>query len=281
MGGFTGPGSSRDTNHQQGHPGRNIMLVLSYEGTDYRGWQFQPGEKTIQGVVQEKITLMTRERVPLIGSGRTDAGVHALGQVANFHTHSRIPVDGFLRGLNSLLPDDIVVRNAANVHAEFHSRYCAVSKVYVYVVRNNDLPNPFLRRFAWTIRGNLDVEAMNRAARCLYGKRDFSAFRAAGSSISRPVRTVKRAQWRRLDRDRYAFVIEADGFLRHMVRNIVGTLVDVGRGKSNAENVERILESKDRQQAGVTAPAMGLFLKEVLYSSQLFEQKLVKSLDMF
>ena len=194
---FLSPECGTERKRHQESSGRNIMLVLAYEGTDYKGWQFQPGEPTIQGVLQEKISIMTGEKIALVGSGRTDAGVHALAQVANFRTISRIAVDGFLRGLNSLLPDDIVVRNVVEVHEGFHSRYCARSKVYAYVVRNHDLPDPFWRRFAWTVKWNLDIEAMNKAARLLAGEKDFSAFRAAGSSAGHPVRTVTRARWRR------------------------------------------------------------------------------------
>ncbi len=261
------PGCSEDRRHQQQCPRRNIMLVLAYEGTNYRGWQFQPGEPSIQGVIQEKISIMTGEQVGLIGSGRTDAGVHALAQVANFRTSSRIPVDGFLRGLNSLLPDDIVVREVREVPDEFHSRYCARSKTYMYVVHNDEMPDPFWRRFAWTIRGHLDMEAMNEAARALLGQRDFSAFRAAGCSISNPVRTVMIAKWRRFGRNKTLFEIEADGFLRHMVRNIVGTLVDIGLQKADTRHLERILAGKNRQEVGITAPGKGLFLKEVRYIS--------------
>jgi tRNA pseudouridine38-40 synthase len=264
---FMSSGSCDGEEHQQERSGRNILLVMAYEGTEYLGWQFQPGKRTIQGVMQEKISIMTGEKIVLIGSGRTDAGVHALAQTANFHTTSRIPVGGFLRGLNSLLPDDIVVRHVREVPGEFHSRYCTHSKVYIYVVRNSALPDPFWRRFAWTIKGNLDIEAMNRAAQFLLGKRDFSAFRAAGSSTSNPVRTLTRAHWRRLSSERLLFEIEADGFLRHMVRNIVGTLVQVGLGKGDAAHIEKILEGKNRHDAGITAPAKGLFLKEVRYSS--------------
>ncbi|MBW2148205.1 MAG: tRNA pseudouridine(38-40) synthase TruA [Deltaproteobacteria bacterium] len=258
-------GRGNEKKHRQECLRRNILLVLAYEGTSYRGWQFQPGEPTIQGVLQEKISIMTGEQVVLIGSGRTDAGVHALAQVANFRTSSRIPMDGFLRGLNSLLPDDIVVREIREVPDGFHSRYCARSKVYRYVVHNDDVPDPFWRRFAWTIRGDLDVEAMNEAARALLGQRNFAAFQAAGCSASHPVRTVMMARWRRIGRNNSLFEIEADGFLRHMVRNIVGTLVEVGRQKLDSGHVERILTGKNRQEAGITAPARGLFLKGVRY----------------
>jgi tRNA pseudouridine38-40 synthase len=245
---------------------RNFKLVIEYDGTVYHGWQRQGSTRTIQGTIEAVLQTMTGQTVRLIGSGRTDAGVHATGQVANFCLETRLSAEVFKKGLNSLLPLDIVIKDCAAVDEAFHARFDARSKVYDYRILNRPTPAALFRQYAWHIRYPLELEAMRKAMLCLRGQHDFSAFEAAGSPRSHAVRTVTDMNLTERDGDGYVvFSIEADGFLRHMVRNIVGTLVDVGLGKVSPGAFEDILISKDRKQAGITAPARGLFLREVKY----------------
>lgn len=244
---------------------RHIKLVIEYDGTYYHGWQIQPHVRTIQQIIMEKIALMTREEVTLIAAGRTDAGVHARGQVACFKTSTAIPLEGFWRGLNSLLPPDIVVKSVEEVAENFHPQYCARRKTYKYVILNQKLPSAIHRHFCWHVPFPLNVKAMQAAADCLLGENDFSSFQAADAEVTNPVREIFRAQWLIREEVFLDFFIEANGFLKHMVRNIVGTLVDVGKGKISARDFQEILAAKDRRQAGMTAPAQGLFLWEVQY----------------
>jgi len=244
---------------------RNIKLTIEYDGTGYHGWQIQPNTPTIQGVLEEKIGVITGEHVALIASGRTDAGVHALGQVANFKTGSRISLQGLKRGLNSLLPNDIAVRRVEAVREDFHARFSAKSKLYEYRVSNSSVLAPMERDFSWHVPQRLDLEKMRVAARLLLGTHDFSSFRAAQSDNLNPVRTLMALEIRRNRKRIFSFRVRADAFLKHMVRNIVGTLMEVGRGKIAPESVTEILEAKDRTRAGTTAPPNGLFLVEVEY----------------
>lgn len=244
---------------------RNIKLLIEYDGTNYHGWQVQPNGLTIQEVIEKKIEVMIRQRVRLIASGRTDAGVHALGQVANFQTSSAIPVEGFWRGLNSLLPPEIVIKSAEEVKPEFHAQYGVKRKTYRYLILNRELPSAIYRNYSWHIPLSLDVSAMQDASRILLGKKDFSSFQAADPDPTDPVREVFQAGWSMKEEIFLFFTIEADGFLKHMVRNMVGTLVEVGKGKISGEEFKRILEAGDRRQAGITAPPQGLFLVEVKY----------------
>jgi tRNA pseudouridine38-40 synthase len=244
---------------------RNIKLVIEYDGTNYHGWQVQPNGLTVQEVIEEKIGIMTRERVRLTASGRTDAGVHALGQVANFLTPSAIPVEGFHRGLNSLLPPDIVVQSAEEVDLQFHAQYGAKRKTYRYVLLHRPVPSALFRNYSWHVPGALDLPAMGEASRLLPGKQDFTSFQGAEADNEDPVREVFQAGWSEKAPDFLRFTIEADGFLKHMVRNIVGTLVEVGKGKRSPEQFGRVLRGRDRRQAGRTAPPQGLFLVEVKY----------------
>jgi len=246
----------------------NFRLLIEYDGTAYHGWQRQTNTPTIQGTIETVLRTMTQEPVTLIGSGRTDAGAHATGQVANFRVETRLTSHEFLRGLNSLLPADIVIKNCEQVKDSFHARYDARSKVYDYRILNRPIPAALFRQYAWHIRQPLDLETSRTAMLCLKDRHDFSSFQAAGSSQSDAVRTVIDINLSDKDGDGYVvFSIEADGFLRHMVRNIVGTLVDVGLGKTSPGGFENILISKDRKQAGITAPAHGLFLRNVKYPS--------------
>ena len=244
----------------------NFKLVIEYDGTAYQGWQRQNKGPTIQGKIEAALATMTRNAVAVIGSGRTDAGVHALNQVASFRADTRLTPEIFKRGLNSLLPPDIVIRDCAVVDDAFHARYSARSKVYQYRILNRSTPAALFRQYAWHIKKPLDLHAMSEAIPCLKGEHDFSAFEASGSPRSDAVRTVIDANLAGKDADGYVvFNIEANGFLRHMVRNVVGTIVDVGLGKLSPEGFEDILIARDRKKAGITAPAHGLVLKEVKY----------------
>jgi tRNA pseudouridine38-40 synthase len=244
---------------------RNIKLVIEYDGTNYHGWQVQPNGLTIQEVIEKKIEVMTRQRVRLTGSGRTDAGVHALGQVANFFTPSTIPVEGFQKGLNSLLPRDIVVQSAEEVDLQFHAQWGARKKTYRYVILHREVPSALHRNYSWRVPGPLDISVMEEASRLIEGRRDFTSFRGADADTEDPVREVFQAGWSQKEPDFLHFTIEADGFLKHMVRNIVGTLVEVGKGKLTPEQFREVLHARDRRQAGMTAPPQGLYLVEVKY----------------
>jgi tRNA pseudouridine38-40 synthase len=244
---------------------RNIKLVMAYDGTRFHGWQRQSRDQTIQGLVEEKLERMLGEAVTLHASGRTDAGVHALNQVCHFKTRSAIRPHEICRGLNSMLPDDLFVKRAEYTTAEFHARYSAVGKTYEYRLLNRDEPDVFLRNYVWHVRTPLDLEGMAEGLVLLEGRHDFSAFQSSGSRTQDPVRTLKRAALEGPENGLVRIRFEADGFLRHMVRNMVGTLVDVGLGKTGAEGVKGILESRDRRWAGIKAPARGLFLVEVEY----------------
>lgn len=244
---------------------RNIKLICEYDGSAFHGWQIQPGLKTIQGVMQAQIAQITQQKVNLIGAGRTDAGVHAAGQVANFQTESTIDLPSLQRGLNSLLPPDIVVKDAAEVDERFHARFSARSKVYEYHILNQPYPSALLRNYAWFIPYELDLPSMGECGRLLVGSHDFSSFRASGDESRHSIREVFRLEIERRAGNLIVVIIEANAFLREMVRSIVGTLVDVGRGKTSVEEFREIFQAKDRRQAGMTAPAHGLFLAEVKY----------------
>jgi len=244
---------------------KNIRLILEYDGTHYHGWQRQKSDPTIQAIIEDRIQVMVEEPVKLIGSGRTDAGVHALNQVCNFITRSKIDPESMRKGLNSLLPDDISVRQAKYVHLDFHSRYSAKSKTYEYRILNQREPNLFLRFFTWHIRGKLNLAEMGRCLPLLIGKHDFASFRSSGSGNIDPVREMTRAELHGPEEGTFNFLFEAEGFLRHMVRNIMGTVVDVGRCRINRDEFEEIFRSKDRRKAGIKAPPQGLFLKMVEY----------------
>jgi tRNA pseudouridine38-40 synthase len=244
---------------------RTIKLLIEYDGTNYQGWQVQPQGPTIQGMIEEKLALLTGETIHLIGSGRTDAGVHAFGQVAHFKTKSQMEVHSIQRALNSLLPPDIVIQRAEEVEEDFHARKQSKSKVYEYRILNRNIRSPFHRGYAWHISQELDFEEMKNATQRLVGEHDFSSFRSVGSPTRTAIRKVIRAEWKRGRDGIILFEIEANGFLKQMVRAIVGTLVEVGQGKISSEEFQRILDSKDRKRAGPTAPAHGLVLKEVKY----------------
>ena len=244
---------------------KNFKITIEYDGTRYHGWQRQKTDRTIQAEIEKAVLTITGQQVSLIGSGRTDAGVHAYAQVANFKCETGLGPQDLFRGLNSLTADDIVIRACEEVEGSFHARYDVKSKSYVYRILNRPDPTAIGRQYAWHIRKELDLEVLRAASTYLIGRHDFKAFEGAGSPRAHTTRSVFKAGLVEEPDGYLAFEIEADGFLRFMVRNIVGTLVEVGLGKISPADFKGILESKDRDQAGATAPAHGLFLKNVNY----------------
>ncbi len=244
---------------------KNFKLVIEYDGTNYHGWQRQKKDRTIQGEIEQALLTISGHKITLIGSGRTDKGVHALGQTANFKCETHLGPDVFFRALNALLSDDIVIKSCETVDENFHARFNAKGKTYRYWIDNNALPKAIGRQYVWFIRHPLNYNAMNAAVQYLTGTHDFKAFEAAGSPRSSSERTVTRAEIIHSRNNHILFEIEANGFLRFMVRNIVGTLSEIGLGKRNADEIKTILLSCDRSQAGATAPAQGLFLVKVEY----------------
>jgi len=247
---------------------RNIRLLLEYDGTRYHGWQRQKNAPTIQEVVEAALARLTGEAVALIGSGRTDAGVHARGQVANFRTTSTIPLKAFNQGLNSLLPRDIAVLSAAEAKPSFHARKSARAKTYEYRILNRPKRSPLSHHYSWWIAEPLNLAAMAEAAAFLPGEHDFSAFKASGSDNLNPVRRVLAAEWREDPGGWLTFTVTATGFLRGMVRSLVGTMAAVGRRKVPPARLGELLASGARHLAGPTAPPQGLYLVEVFYSSE-------------
>jgi tRNA pseudouridine38-40 synthase len=235
---------------------RNIVLTIAYDGTQYHGWQCQPNALTIQEIFTKTVEKILNHPVKIYAGGRTDTGVHAMGQVINFHTEKEIELRSLAKGLNSLLPRDIRVKDAREEDPSFHARYSAKAKTYVYCVLNTAYNSPFLERYVCHIHNALNVPAMDEAARILLGEHDFSAFKKKDEVYKNPVREIVRAGVKRKG---------GRGFLRYMVRNIVGTLVLVGSGKVTAEEFSVILESKEREKAGPTAPSRGLFLRKIKY----------------
>lgn len=244
---------------------RNFKLVLEYDGSNYHGWQRQEGVLTIQEVMESRLEVMLGSPIGVRASGRTDAGVHAMGQVVNFHSRTRLGPDEIQRGLNSLLPPDIVVLQAREVPDSFHARFSATGKTYAYRILNRSMPSALERKYAWHVRRPLSRDPMIQCLHHSMGKHDFAAFMASGSSVSSTERHLFQADLQETDAEHLVFVFKANGFLRHMVRNLVGTVVDVGKGRRTPEEFIHILKSKDRKQAGMTAPAHGLFLVSVEY----------------
>jgi tRNA pseudouridine38-40 synthase len=244
---------------------KNFKITIEYDGTAYHGWQRQADDRTIQGEIEKALMTMTGNKVALTGAGRTDAGVHAFGQVANFHCRTALDPGVFLKGQNSLLPKDIVITRCTQVSVKFHARYDVKSKSYHYRILNRDLPAAIFRQYAWHIRKRLNLDAMLNSLCYIIGTHDFKAFEGTGSPRANTIRSVMHADLENMDDGYLFFKIEGHGFLRFMVRNIVGTLVDVGLGKITPNNFNKILLSKDRNLAGVTAPAHGLFLMQVNY----------------
>ena len=252
---------------------RNIRLLIAFDGTCYKGWQRQADVPTIQGVLEERLTAMTGEEVCLHGAGRTDAGVHALGMVANFHTRCTIPTNGLRRGLNALLPRDIRVMAMSEEEPGFHSRFSATGKTYRYDFCTAEVILPTARLYMAHRPCTLDMETVRRCLQSIIGRHDFSSFEATGSRD--PARQGGRGAVRSISEARcvpiagqpdcWSLLFTGDGFLRHMVRNLAGTLIDAGRGRISANDFAAILTARDRTQAGPTAPACGLFLVQVHY----------------
>lgn len=247
---------------------RIFKLVLAYDGTDYVGWQRQPNGVSIQALVEEAIALIEGRPVTIIGAGRTDAGVHALAQVASVTLETPIDPASLMRALNASLPADVRVRAASEAPLDFHARGSARTKAYRYYLRNAGWVSPFERRYVWHVPQPLDDGVMAEGAGALRGRHNFAAFQGAGGDVATTERTILDLGVARVADEDGALVtveVEADGFLRHMVRTIVGTLVDVGLGRREAGDLARVLASRDRAQAGATAPAQGLFLVRVTY----------------
>ena len=254
---------------------KKIKLLLEYDGTAYQGWQIQKNGLTIQGIIEETIQRITEKQARVISASRTDAGVHALSQVIAFRTESCLSPETIKRALNALLPRDIRVLNAIRVDDSFHPRHDAKRKSYFYIISNQRESPAFLYRYTWLVQYPLNHTHMRKAARILIGKHDFSSFRGTGSSTKNNVRIIFSLKIEEFEKIEFMtssikgkFVkirIEADGFLRHMVRNIAGTLVEIGRGRIPVSRMEEILKSRDRRLAGLTAPPNGLFLDRIVY----------------
>lgn len=243
---------------------RNIKLTIEYDGTSYGGWQKQKNNRTIQQFIEEAIKLLTGEEVELIGSSRTDAGVHAKGMVANFITNSKIPSDKFREAINTKLPDDIGIIKSEEVDKNFHSRYDSKGKTYCYTLVNRYEKVCLGRSYVYQVRDELNYNLMKDAAKYFLGKHDFKAFKTNGSSVKTSVRTISGLELE-LKGDVLKIFISADGFLYNMVRIIVGTLIEVGKGKIKPEDIESIIRNGDRSKAGPCVPPNGLVLEKVFY----------------
>ena len=262
---------------------RNLRMTLAYDGTHYVGWQTQANGLAIQEVIEKAIWKLTKENVSLLSTGRTDSGVHALGQVASFRTLSRIPADGMHKAIQNFLPDDILIRDMSEAHPKFHATFSAKYKRYRYVINNGRTNSPFFRQYSWHFFASLDAQAMHEAAQVIVGKQDFRSFETHWPNKATSVRTVMSLT---VQRQRFCplwfnaadmppstdnvgdyiwIEIVADGFLYNMVRTIVGTLVSVGRGRWDGGDVRRIIDTMDRTVAGDTAPPQGLYLVDVCY----------------
>jgi|SRR3990170_1189821 len=243
---------------------RNVRLLIEYDGTNYAGWQWQKNAITIQETLSKAIVQVIQEKVTIYGAGRTDAGVHALGQVANFKTTSDIPSEHLIHAINFYLPHDITIKEAVDVSESFHAQYCTVSKVYRYILFNDWIRTSLNRDFCYVCGFQLDIDKMLDAAQYLIGTHDFTSFTTKALQEKNRIRTIKKLEMKKEQKYIY-FTFEADGFLYNMVRSIVGTLIEVGRGKIEVESIKNILNAKNRNFAGPKVPARGLCLIEVKY----------------
>lgn len=242
---------------------RHIKLLLQYDGAGYAGWQSQTNATAIQDLVARAVSRITEKKVPVIGASRTDAGVHALGQIASFQTESTIPCDRFLKGLNALLPEDIRVAACEEVSLAFHPIRDTKSKTYRYLLDLGEIPNPLRRHRAWWRGPRLDIGAMEKGSLFLIGEHDFKSFQGSLSDAKTTVRRITSIDFAM--REFLEITFNGNGFLKYMIRNIVGTLVEIGSGKRPPEEMKRILSGKDRREAGPTAPPQGLYLVAVVY----------------
>ncbi len=246
---------------------RNICLIIAYDGTEYHGFQRQtPPVAAVQNILENRLEQIFGDRIELAAAGRTDAGVHAKGQVVNFFTDGSIPVERIPRAVNSILPPDITVCRAFEADRSFSALHSAKEKTYRYRILTGEIPDPFLQRYTWHIRQHLDTEMICRALFSIRGCHDFTSFRASGGAPISPVRTITRAECFCRERE-LVFYFTADGFLYHMVRNLVGTLANVGKGVITPETFAAIVQAKNREMAGATAPACGLCLMKVEYDA--------------
>ena len=243
-----------------------IRLTLEYDGTDFKGWQIQPDQRTVQGELQARLEQLYGVPISVTASGRTDAGVHALGQVVNFTPTRDISLDRLQHALNGMLPPDVAVKRADYVGLDFHARFDAQRRYYFYRIRYNK--QPIGRHYAWYIRRKLDLDVIKRASKVLIGRHDFTSFCVAAYEKENRVCQVYTCDWQQQGNE-LTFHISGDRFLRAMVRSIVGTLVEMGRGARPAESIHDILGARNRQSAGESAPAQGLFLERVIYDDEL------------
>ena len=244
---------------------RNIKLIIEYDGKDFNGWQKQPTKLNIQGTIEEAIKQITGEEVELLASGRTDSGVHALGQVANFKTNSNIPIEKLPIAINSKLKKSILIKSAEEVDEKFHSRLTCKKKTYRYVINNSKYGTAIYRNLETHIPMKLNVEKMMEAIKYFEGEHDFKAFKASGTSSKSSVRTIYKAEVIEKENEKIWIELTGNGFLYNMVRIISGTLVDVGLGKIEPKDICKIIESKNREKAGKTLPPQGLYLVRVDY----------------
>jgi tRNA pseudouridine38-40 synthase len=247
---------------------RNIKLTIEYDGTRYNGWQTQKNAIGIQDLILNAIKQVTKEDNKLDGSGRTDAGVHALGQIASFKTECLIPVEKIPEAINKYLPKDIVINKAEIVSDNFHARYSATGKKYMYIVNNSKYRSAIHNNHEYHIDRELNYKNMKKACEYFEGTHDFKGFMSSGSSVKDTIRTIYKIQLKKREDDRIIFNFTGDGFLYNMVRIIVGTLVEVGLDKIKPEEIEEIIKSKDRNRAGKTLAAQGLYLMEVYYENR-------------
>jgi len=252
---------------------RNLKMILAYDGADFSGWQVQPDAPTVQGTLASAIGRITGEKVLPQGSGRTDAGVHALAQVVTFVTESTVPTENFQKALNDILPASVRVLEVSQVVQDFHARHSACAKTYRYRIHRAAICPPFLARYVWHYPYPLDESAMTQAAGFVVGEHDFTSFAAVDPERGREgemasnVRTIFSSSWERTG-DEFVYTVKGSGFLHHMVRNLVGTFILVGKGTLRAGDLTRILAARNRSAAGATAPASGLYLVSVEYPAE-------------
>lgn len=248
-------------------PVRRIKLIIEYEGSGFHGWQIQNNAHTVQEEIEKAVYRITGENARIAGAGRTDAGVHALGQVAHFDTQSKIPAEKFSAALNAVLPEEVAVIYSEEAEQDFHARFSAIGKTYEYRILNRYSRSPVQAKRGWHIREPLDLYSMQQAAESFKGSHDFSAFCSSGHSVLTYTRTIFSSLWM-VDGECLIYRVWGNGFLYNMVRIMAGTMVEVGMRKRPAQDIARLLELKDRKQAGITAPPQGLYLVKVHYPEE-------------